>query len=36
MYEKDFVFTLSPYVAYFLQEQKNKPNRAERSKQHKG
>ena len=30
MYEKDFVFTLSPYVAYFLQEQKNKPNRAER------
>lgn len=30
MYEKDFVFTISPWVDFFLQKQKIKPNRAER------
>ena len=30
MYEKDFVFTISPFVANWLQEQEIKPNRAER------
>lgn len=30
MYEKVFEFTISPYTAFRLQEQKNKPNRAER------
>ena len=30
MYEKDFVFTISPWVDFFLQKQKIKPNRAQR------
>ena len=30
MYEKDFVFTISPFVADWLQKQEIKPNRAER------
>ena len=30
MYEKDYVFTLSPYAIRWLQEQKIKQNRAER------
>jgi len=30
MYEKDYVFTLSSYGAFRLQEQKNKPNRTQR------
>ena len=33
MYEKDFVFTISPFVANWLQEQEIKPNRAERRKE---
>ena len=30
MYEKDFVFTISPFVTNWLQKQKIKPNRAQR------
>ena len=30
MYEKDFVFTISPFVANWLQEQEIKQNRAQR------
>ena len=30
MYEKDFVFTISPFVTNWLQEQKIKPSRAQR------
>ena len=30
MYEKDYVFTLSPSTLNWLQEQKVQPNRAER------
>ena len=30
MYEKDFVFTITPFVADWLQKQKIKPNRAQR------
>lgn len=30
MYEKDFVFTISPWVDFFLQKQKIKPNRVQR------